>query len=56
MLGKSKATPPFPIRMAANETTLLFDLGLLVYEGDPKDNIVVTFDEKSVPFAKVEAI
>ena len=46
---------PLPISLAANETTLLFDLGLLVYEGDPRDNIVVNFDEKSVPFAKVEA-
>ena len=48
------ATPPFSISMAANETTFLFDLGLLVYETDPRDDIEVIFDEKSVTFAKVE--
>ena len=54
VLGNSTATRALPISMAANETTLRFDLGLLMYPGDPQDALVVNFDEKSVPFAKVD--
>ena len=54
VLGNSTATRALPISMAANETTLRFDLGLLMYPGDPQDALVVNFDDKSVPFAKVD--
>ena len=39
--------------MRANETTVLFDLGTLEYDGDSSDSYSVTFDDKSLDFAKI---
>jgi len=54
VLGNSTLIPALPIRMAKNETTVSFDLGKLLYAGNPSDTFSIVFDSSSVPFAIVE--
>ena len=54
MLGSQTDPVPLIMKFSANETKAVFDLGELVYKGDPADELSVSFlEDKKVPFAKI---